>query len=59
MQAIVAFVLPIQRIEGKFKLSQNRSDADQESVIAHLSASAYPLDAETAQLMAARRAKAT
>src|SRR5437660_762561 len=37
MQAIVAFELPIERIEGKFKLNQNRSDADQESVIAYLS----------------------
>ncbi len=59
MQAIVAFEVPIGRIEGKFKLSQNRSDADQESVIAHLSASSYPLDAETAHLMAMGRARET
>ncbi len=54
-QAIVVFELPITRIEGKFKLSQNRSEADQESVIAHLASSPYPLDVETAQLTALRR----
>ena len=56
VQSIVVFELPISRIEGKFKLSQNRSEVDQESVIAHLSGSASPLDVETAQLMASRRA---
>ncbi|MEO8396990.1 MAG: FMN-binding negative transcriptional regulator, partial [Chloroflexota bacterium] len=55
MQAIVAFELPIERIEGKFKLSQNRSEGDQERVIAHLRESAYPLDMQTADLMASRR----
>jgi hypothetical protein len=38
-------------------LNQNRSEGDQESVIAHLSNSPYPLDVETGQLMAGRRAK--
>jgi transcriptional regulator len=57
-QAIVAFELPIARIEGKFKLSQNRSEADQESMIAHLAGSPYPLDVETAQLATRRRADA-
>jgi transcriptional regulator len=56
-QSIVVFELPISRVEGKFKLSQNRSEVDQESVIAHLSESAYPLEVETAQLMASRRAQ--
>jgi transcriptional regulator len=53
--SIVVFELPIRRVEGKFKLSQNRSEVDQESVIAHLAGSAHPLDTETAQLMASRR----
>ncbi|QOV91450.1 FMN-binding negative transcriptional regulator [Humisphaera borealis] len=35
-QAVVAFEMPIDRIEGKFKLSQNRSAADQEAVFATL-----------------------
>src|SRR5262249_27428587 len=39
MGAIVAFEIPIARLEGKFKLSQNRSPADQSGVIERLSAS--------------------
>ncbi len=56
MASIVVFELPIARVEGKFKLSQNRSEADQESVIAHLADSSYPLDAGTAAIMRERRA---
>jgi transcriptional regulator len=55
VQSIVVFEIPIARVEGKFKLSQNRSETDQESIIAHLSSSAYPLDVEAAQIMASRR----
>jgi len=55
IQAIVAFELPIERIEGKYKLSQNRSEADQDSVMGYLSGSPDRLDGETAQLMASRR----
>ena len=57
LKAIVFFELPIARIEGKFKLNQNRSEADQASVIAHLADSADPLDVETARVMADRRSK--
>lgn len=32
IKGIVAFEIPICRIEGKFKLSQNRSDADRQGV---------------------------
>jgi transcriptional regulator len=32
-RGIVAFEIPITRLEGKFKLSQNRSEADQQRVI--------------------------
>ncbi len=55
MAAIVVFELPITRIEGKYKLSQNRSEVDQASVIAHLASSADPLEQEVAQLSASRR----
>ncbi len=55
MQAIVGFELKIERIEGKFKLSQNRSEADQASVIAHLRESEYPLEVQTAEIAASRR----
>ncbi len=37
--AIVAFEIPIARLEGKLKLSQNRSPEDQRNVIGALSAS--------------------
>ena len=37
--AIVAFEIPITRLEGKFKLSQNRSERDRSRVIAELLAS--------------------
>jgi transcriptional regulator len=36
LRGIVAFSMPVERIEGKFKLSQNRSRADQEGVVRHL-----------------------
>ena len=55
MQAIVAFELKIDRIEGKFKLSQNRSEADQASVIAHLRESEDALEVQTAEISARRR----
>jgi transcriptional regulator len=38
LAAIVGFEMPIERIEGKFKLGQNRSEADQLRTIAHLQA---------------------
>jgi transcriptional regulator len=36
MKGIVAFRLPIERIEGKFKLSQNRDAADRQGAAARL-----------------------
>jgi transcriptional regulator len=51
MKSIVVFEIPIERVKGKFKMTQNRSAADQASVIAHLSASLDPLDQETADFM--------
>lgn len=43
LKAIVGFVMDIDRIEGKFKLSQNRSTADQQGVVRHLETSADPV----------------
>ena len=40
MKGIVGFVMNIERIEGKFKLSQNRSREDQRRVVEHLGTSA-------------------
>lgn len=42
LQAIVGFELEIERIEGKFKLGQNRSREDQLGVLGRLEASADP-----------------
>jgi transcriptional regulator len=44
IRGIVAFEIPISRLEGKFKLSQNRSAADQQRVVEALTASADPLE---------------
>jgi transcriptional regulator len=44
MKSIVGFVMDIERIEGKFKLSQNRSREDQRRVLEHLGTSTDPVD---------------
>lgn len=54
LPGIVAFEIPIARIEGKWKLSQNKSRADRESVIATLERSGDPLVRGVAAAMAAR-----
>jgi transcriptional regulator len=41
LPAIVGFEIALHRIEGKFKLGQNRSAQDRKSVIAHLSQSEH------------------
>jgi len=51
MKGIVAFEMPIERLEGKFKLSQNRSAADREGAIRGLEASGDAVAAEMARLM--------
>ncbi|HVA55285.1 MAG TPA: FMN-binding negative transcriptional regulator [Gammaproteobacteria bacterium] len=48
---IVAFEMQIERLEGKFKLNQNRSRADQRGVVCALSGSDDPLKRELAELM--------
>ncbi|MGN8344066.1 FMN-binding negative transcriptional regulator [Pseudomonas sp. SMV71] len=53
LKAIVGFVLPIQRLEGKRKLSQNRSPADTAGVQNGLAASLDPQDQALARLMPA------
>jgi transcriptional regulator len=52
-QALVAFEISLTRLEGKFKLNQNRSASDVQGVIRALSASAQPMDREVAALMQA------
>ena len=42
LKAIVGVEIPIARLEGKFKLSQNRTAADRHGVVEALAASAEP-----------------
>ena len=51
LRAIVGFALPIRRLEGKWKLGQNRSAADQAGVRDGLAASPSPGDRELATRM--------
>jgi transcriptional regulator len=51
MAGIVGVEIEITRIEGKFKLSQNRSAEDKAGVIAALTASGDPADRGVAELM--------
>jgi transcriptional regulator len=51
MRAIVAFELPIARLEGKFKLSQNQPERNLARVIAMLGASDDPAARELAARM--------
>ena len=52
-RGIVAFEMPIERIEGKFKLSQNRPAGDRRRVIAELDASGGGRNAGLTRLMRA------
>ena len=48
LRAIVGFAMPIRRLDGKWKLGQNRPAADQAGVRAALSASSEPRDLKLA-----------
>ena len=48
LRAIVGFALPIEQLQGKFKLSQNRSQADQAGVREALASSSDSRDRELA-----------
>jgi transcriptional regulator len=51
MNAIVGFEIRLTRLEGKLKLTQNRSAADQQRVVAALMHQGDPLGIEVAKLM--------
>ena len=51
MRAVVGFEIEITRLEGKLKLSQNRSENDQYHVAEALGQSENPLDRGVAELM--------
>ncbi|MEQ1532564.1 MAG: FMN-binding negative transcriptional regulator [Sideroxydans sp.] len=44
LSAIVGFEITLRRIEGKFKLSQNRSEQDRQNVISELSTTVHGKD---------------
>ncbi len=50
---IVAFELRLTRLEGKFKLSQNKRAPDHAGIVTALEASADPLERELARMMRA------
>ncbi|MNH15081.1 Protease synthase and sporulation protein PAI 2 [compost metagenome] len=51
LKAIVGFALPIERLQGTRKLSQNRSAIDIEGVRTSLANSSDPLDNQLAAVM--------
>jgi transcriptional regulator len=51
MRAVVGFEIAITRLEGKLKLSQNRSEYDQRRVAEMLRDSADPLSLDVATMM--------
>ena len=54
MRAVVGFEIEITRLEGKLKLSQNRSEEDRQQVAQALGQSEHPLDHDVAELMETR-----
>lgn len=56
MRGIVTFAIRITRLEGKLKLSQNRSLADQRRVAETLRQSAGPVGRDVGTLMQQRQA---
>jgi transcriptional regulator len=54
LRGIVGFVMDIEAIEGKYKLSQNRSAADQQGVSEHLLASGDQIEQQLGRLMSNR-----
>ena len=51
MRGIVAFEIPISRLEGKYKLNQNKPEADRLGAAAGLRARGDPLAVELARMM--------
>jgi transcriptional regulator len=54
MRGIVAFDISVTRLEGKSKMSQNRSPEDIRSAVDALTASDRPSDQDLASLMTER-----
>lgn len=54
LKGIVVFEMPIERLEGKFKMSQNRKPEDIEAAAASLAATDDPVAHEVSELMRSR-----
>jgi transcriptional regulator len=54
VRGIVGFAIPVARLQGKFKLSQNRNSADRSRVIAALRGENHPGASAVAALMESR-----
>jgi len=59
LRAIVGVEIAIERLEGKWKMSQNRGAADIDGVVHGLSASTAPMDHTVAAIVAERRPPTT
>ena len=55
-KGIVAFDIPIARLEGKFKLNQNHGETNRKGAAAGLKRAGDPLSLQVAALMDAREA---
>jgi transcriptional regulator len=51
MKAVVGFCVDVTKVEGKAKMSQNRSNEDYQNIVAHLVASQDPREGEVAHWM--------
>jgi transcriptional regulator len=54
LRGVTAFEMPVERLEGKFKLSQNRSPGDRRHVAGNLRVSGDPQSVTLANLMSER-----
>jgi transcriptional regulator len=55
MQGVVGFEMDITRLEGKFKMSQNRSEAERTRICAELHATENPMLCDVAMLVSGAR----
>ncbi len=59
LKAIVGFEIPISRLEGKFKLGQNRTETDLAGTLAALRSSPDPIERQLAEWMAREQSRST
>jgi transcriptional regulator len=57
VRGIIGFAIPVTRLEGKYKLSQNRSATDRQRVVAALREESDTLAHDVAALMVGREAE--